>query len=179
MYAIIRAGGHQEKVSAGEVITLDRRKEGVGDTITFQPLMVHKTDGTVVSDRQALGDGDATVVGTILKHVKGDKIDVFQYRNKTGYRRHTGHRQPLTLVQISEIRFAGEVATAPEEEPEEKPKKAAAKKSAAKKKAPAKKKAAAKKPTAKKSAAKKPTAKKEAEPKAEEPAEETEGGTED
>lgn len=149
MYAIIRAGGHQEKVTPGEIITLDRRKEAVGETVTFTPLMVLKDDGTVVSDRKALGDGDATVVATILQHVKADKIDVNMYRNKTGYRRHIGHRQPVTLLEISEIRFAGEVATAPEPEPEPvaeeapeaKPKKVAAKKKATKK-------PAAKKPVA-------------------------------
>lgn len=150
MYAIIRAGGHQEKVTPGEIITLDRRKEDVGATVTFTPLMVHKDDGTVISDRKALGDGEAAVIATILQHVKADKIDVNMYRNKTGYRRHIGHRQPVTLVEISEIRFGGEVAKAPEPEPEppaaEKPAKSAAKKKTAKKttakKAPAKAKAA-------------------------------------
>ena len=119
MYAIIRAGGHQEKVVPGEQITVDRRKEDVGAEVSFTPLMVTKGDGTVVSDRKALEEGSAAVVGTIVQHLKADKIDVFQYRQKTGYRKHTGHRQPLTLIEISEIRFGGESAKAPEKPAEE------------------------------------------------------------
>ncbi|HEX9774712.1 MAG TPA: 50S ribosomal protein L21 [Actinomycetota bacterium] len=160
MYAIIRAGGHQEKVSPGEQITIDRRKEEVGSEITFTPLLV-STGEQVVSDKKALAEGEATVVGTILDHLKGDKVDVFNYRNKTGYRRHTGHRQPLTLVEIAEIRFGGKVEKAPEEPapaPAAEEKAAPAKKTAAKK--PAAEKPAAKKPAAKKTTAKKPAAKK-------------------
>ena len=110
-YAIIRAGGHQEKVTPGEQITVDRMKQEVGEEVTFVALAFAKEDGTLVSDKKALAE--IKVVGKVVEHVKGDKIDVFQYRNKTGYRRHTGHRQPLTLVEISEIRAGGEVFAAP------------------------------------------------------------------
>ena len=81
------------------------------------------------------------------------KVDVFQYRQKTGYRRHTGHRQPLTLVEIAEIRLGGQVDKAPEKKAEPAPEAAPAKKAPAKK-APAKK-APAKKAPAKKAPAKK------------------------
>jgi large subunit ribosomal protein L21 len=145
-YAIIRAGGHQEKVAPGEQITVDHLKQEVGDEVTFTPLVISKSDGDIVSDHKELADAKAVVVGKILQHVKAEKIDVFQYRNKTGYRKHTGHRQQLTLVEISEIRIGGETFTAPpppepSAEPEkpaatEAKKKPAAKKSAAKKSAP-------------------------------------------
>ena len=155
MYAIIRAGGHQEKVVPGEQITVDRRKEDVGAEVTFTPLMVSRGDGTVVSDRKALEDGSAAVVGTIVGHFKAEKIDVFQYRQKTGYRKHTGHRQPHTLVEISEIRFGGETAKAPEKPAEEPAPEAAgdeapkpkAKAGGGAKKAPAKKAPAKKAPS--------------------------------
>lgn len=158
MYAIIRTGGHQEKVAPGEQIIVDRLKQAVGEQVTYAPLMVSKDDGDVVSDRKELEAAEAAVVGTVLQHLKGDKVDIFQYRNKTGYRRHTGHRQPLTLVEIAEIRLAGEIARAPEPAAEEpapeteeteiegtkKPaKKAAAKKPAAKTKSAAGKKSSA------------------------------------
>jgi large subunit ribosomal protein L21 len=156
-YAIIRAGGHQEKVTPGEQITVDKMKNEVGDEVTFAPLAV-STGDDLVSDRAILKD--ASVIGKVVQHVKGDKVDVFMYRNKTGYRRHTGHRAQLTLLEISEIRFDGKTYTAPPPEEkvetpaaEAKPKKAAAKK-------PAAKKAAAKKPAAKKAATKKAPAKK-------------------
>lgn len=162
MYAIIRAGGHQEKVTPGEQITIDRVKQEVGEEISFPALMISRDDGTVVSDPKQLKDSEAAVVGTVVKHLKGDKVDVFMYRQKTGYRRHTGHRQPLTLVEIAEIRIGGEIARAPEPAAEEPPPAAEEPTEAApaKKKAPAKAKARAgsgksAKPPARKAPAKK------------------------
>lgn len=152
-YAIIRAGGHQEKVTPGEQITVDKMKQEVGAEVTFAPLAV-STGDALVSDRAQLKE--ASVVGKVVQHVKGDKVDVFMYRNKTGYRRHTGHRAALTLVEISEIRFGGQTYTAPppeEKAPAPEVTEAAPKKKAADKKP--EKKAAPKKAPAKKSAAKK------------------------
>jgi large subunit ribosomal protein L21 len=120
MYAIIRAGGHQEKVSAGDTITVDRLKTDVGEEVRYVPLMVHKDDGTVVSDHKELGE-TAAVIGRVLEHTREDKIDVFQYRQKTGYRRHLGHRQPVTLVEIAEIRFGEVVERAEDKKPESAP----------------------------------------------------------
>jgi large subunit ribosomal protein L21 len=159
MYAIIRTGGHQEKVSAGEQIAVDHLKQDVGATVTFPVLMITKDDGTVVTDHKELND-TSSVTGTIVQHIKADKVDVFQYRQKTGYRRHTGHRQPMTLVEISEIRLGDLVATPPPPPPE--PETAADEPSAAapKKAKSTAKKAAPKKSAAKKAAPKKATAKK-------------------
>jgi large subunit ribosomal protein L21 len=113
MYAIIRTGGHQEKVVVGEQITVDRLKQEPGEPIDFVPLMMGLDDGTIVTDHQQLTD-KAGVKGRVLQHFKGDKIDIFQYRQKTNYRRHTGHRQPLTLVEIAEVRFGDTVEKAEE-----------------------------------------------------------------
>lgn len=113
MYAIIRTGGHQEKVAVGEQITVDRLKQEVGEEVRFVPLMVSRDDGTIVTDHREL-ESSAAVVGVVVEHLKGDKVDVFQYRQKTGYRRHTGHRQPLTLVEISELRLGDRVERAAE-----------------------------------------------------------------
>src|SRR5438477_5718416 len=112
MYAIIRTGGHQEKVSPGEQITVDHLKKEIGETITFPVLMISTDDGNVTSDHKELEE-KAGVTGTVVQHIKADKVDVFQYRNKTGYRRHTGHRQPMTLVEITEIRLGDVIGTPP------------------------------------------------------------------
>jgi large subunit ribosomal protein L21 len=184
MYAIIRTGGHQEKVAVGEQITVDRLKEEPGAEIRFVPLMVHKDDGTIVTDHAEL-EKAAIVVGKVVQHFRGEKLEVFNYRQKTGYRRHTGHRQPLTLVDIEELRLGNAVEraedkraadaaarvalelqkSAQEEEKKSAPKKVTPKKTAPAKtatgKAPAGKAASAKKPAAKKPAAKKPAPKKE------------------
>jgi large subunit ribosomal protein L21 len=141
--------------------------------------MVHKDDGTIITDHAEL-EKAAIVVGKVVQHFKGEKLEVFNYRQKTGYRRHTGHRQPLTLVDIEELRLgdaveraddkraadaAAKVALDLQKAAQEEEKKSAPKKVTPKKKAPAKaatgKPAAAKKPAAKKPAAKKAAPKKE------------------
>ena len=100
MYAIIRAGGKQAKVKAGDVIEIERVKD-VSESLTFTPLLVVGEDGATVSDREALSG--ATVVAEVLGETKGDKIDIFKYKNKTGYRRHLGHRQKYTQIRVVSI----------------------------------------------------------------------------
>ena len=85
MYAIIRAGGKQAKVKAGDVIEIERVKDAA-ESMTFTPIMVVDEDGATVTDRDALSG--AKVVAEVLGETKGDKIDIFKYKNKTGYRRH-------------------------------------------------------------------------------------------
>ncbi len=101
MYAIVRAGGHQEKVSVGDEVTVDRLEGEPGATVTFPAVLLVDGD-TVTHDREVL---DATsVTGEIIDHIKGEKIIVGKYKNKTGYRRKQGHRQALTRVKVTEIR---------------------------------------------------------------------------
>lgn len=100
-YAIIRAGGHQEKVTVGDRILVDRLKDAVDAEVSFTPLLVSKEDGSVVSKKAELGS--AQVKGKVIEHTKGDKIEVGTYRNKTNYRRRTGYRSSLTVVEITEI----------------------------------------------------------------------------
>ena len=140
MYAIIRAGGKQAKVSEGDVVDVDRVKTD-GD-VTFVPLLIVQKDGTVISDRDKRAN--ATVTAEVIGESSGPKVDIFKYKAKTGYRRRAGHRQKYTQLQIKKIDVPGA-------------KKPAAKKPAAEK--PAAKKPAAKKPAAKSTTAKKPVAK--------------------
>ena len=113
MYAIIRAGGKQAKVREGDVIDVERIKEA-GDEISFTPLLLVADDGTVVSDRAALLK--ASVSAKVVGESRGEKIDIFKYKNKSGYRRREGHRQTYTRLEVTKIKG---------------PKKAAAKKKAA------------------------------------------------
>jgi len=113
MYAIIRAGGKQAKVREGDVIDVERIKEA-GDEISFTPLLLVADDGSVVSDREALQK--ASVSAKVIGESRGEKIDIFKYKNKTGYRRRQGHRQTYTRLEVTKIKG---------------PKKAAAKKKAA------------------------------------------------
>ena len=161
MYAIVRAGGRQEKVAVGDLISLDRVQAKPGETVVLPTVLI--VDGDKVNT-DAKG---VTVTAEVIDHNRGPKIEILRYKNKTGYRRRQGHRSDLTDVQIisigSEKIAAGDKATA-------KAKPVVAKKAAPVKAAPAAKKAAApaaeaaEKPAAKKAAA--PAAKKAAPAKA-------------
>ena len=104
MYAIIRAGGKQAKVKSGDVLDIERVK-GSSETLEFAPLLVVDDEGNAVSDRAVLAK--AKVMAKVLGESAGDKVDIFKYKNKTGYRRHMGHRQKYTRIEITEIKMPG------------------------------------------------------------------------
>jgi large subunit ribosomal protein L21 len=159
MYAVIKAGGKQQRVQAGDVIEVDYMHSDPGDSVEFKPLVVFDDAGKAHVGKDL---AKAKVVARLLGDKKGDKVKVFKYRPKSGYQRSMGHRQLLTLLEIHEVALTPDKVDRRGEEAEEEPsaeKKAPAKKpAAAARKAPAKK-AAAKKAPAKKTAAKKATAK--------------------
>ncbi len=100
MYAIVRAGGRQEKVAVGDVIELDRVSGQVGDAVSLKVLLLVE-DGKVTTDAATLSN--ATVTGELVDHHRGPKIDILRYKNKTGYRRRQGHRSELSTVKITKI----------------------------------------------------------------------------
>lgn len=102
MYAIIRAGGKQAKVQPGDVIEVERLK-GDAEELTFAPLLVVDDKGKAVSDRGTLAK--ATVTAKVLGESVGPKVDIFKYKNKTGYRRRQGHRQKYTQIEITGIKL--------------------------------------------------------------------------
>ena len=108
MYAIIRAGGKQSKVSEGDVLDVERLK-ATGE-VTFTPLLIVKDDGTVISDAKKLEK--AKVTAEVLGEHRGDKVEVFKYKNKTGYRRRSGHRQTYTTIRIKKITQSSKKKTA-------------------------------------------------------------------
>ena len=117
MYAIIRAGGKQHKVAKGDVIEIEHVKDAK-DTLEFTPLLVVDDKGKTSSAKSDLAN--ARVTAKVLGDAQGPKVDVAKYRNKTGYRRNTGHRQRYTSVQISDIKLtAGRSKTTTSKEEEE------------------------------------------------------------
>jgi large subunit ribosomal protein L21 len=100
VYAIVRAGGRQEKVAVGDVVTLDRLSGKAGDTISLTALLVVDGDN-VTSDPATLAD--VTVTAEVVGDSKGPKIHILKYKNKTGYRRRMGHRSKLTQVKVTGI----------------------------------------------------------------------------
>ena len=104
MYAIIRAGGKQAKVQSGDVLDIERIKSA-DDTITFAPLLVVDDDGNTLTDKSGLAK--ASVTAKVLGESSGEKIDIFKYKNKSGYRRRQGHRQKYTRIEITGIKMPG------------------------------------------------------------------------
>lgn len=100
MYAIITTGGKQAKVREGDVIDVERLKN-VGEEVEFTPILVVGDDGAI-TDAKTLGA--AKVTAKVLGENRGDKLDIFKYKNKTGYRRRIGHRQTYTRIEVTNIK---------------------------------------------------------------------------
>ena len=100
MYAVVKAGGTQHKVGVGDTFTINRLRGEAGDTVTLPAILLVDGD-TVTTDAQALAG--VTVTGEIVEHGKGPKIHIHKFKNKTGYHKRQGHRQPLTDVRITDI----------------------------------------------------------------------------
>jgi large subunit ribosomal protein L21 len=83
MYAVIKAGGKQHKVKAGDVLEIELMHAD-GDTVTFEPLLVVDDDGKTHYGKEA---AQAVVTAKLVGEHKGDKVHVFKYKNKSGYAR--------------------------------------------------------------------------------------------
>jgi|SRR5690625_457178 len=100
-YAIVRAGGRQEKVSEGDLVVLDRQDAEVGSSIELPALMLVDGDN-ITSDKKDLEK--VKVSAEVLEHTRGKKIVIQKFKNKTGYKKRQGHRQNQTRVKITEIK---------------------------------------------------------------------------
>jgi large subunit ribosomal protein L21 len=100
VYAIVRCGGRQEKVSVDDVLNVDKLSGNVGSSIKLAPVLV-VDDDNVISDPAKVSGYEITA--EIVGDAAGPKINMIHYRNKTGYRRRLGHRQKYTRVRITGI----------------------------------------------------------------------------
>lgn len=100
VYAVVRAGGRQEKVEVGTLVTMDRVKSIDGKVALSAVLLV---DGSkITTDAKALAK--VTVTAEVVENLRGPKIIIQKYKNKTGYKKRQGHRQDLTRVKVTEIK---------------------------------------------------------------------------
>ena len=97
MYAIIKTGGKQYKVSEGDEIYVEKIDAEDGAEIELEVVMAG-AEGNIV-----LGKDAAKVTGKVVKTGKQKKVTVFKFKAKKNYRRHQGHRQPYTKIEISKI----------------------------------------------------------------------------
>ena len=102
MFAVIKTGGKQYRVTPDDVIRIERISGESGDVISFNDVMMLENEG-----RTAVGnpfvDG-AEVVGTLIEQTRGEKIIIFKKKRRKTYRRRNGHRQDLSVVRITDIK---------------------------------------------------------------------------
>ena len=101
VYAVVRAGGRQEKVEVGTIVVLDRQSAKIGDKIELPAVLLVDGDA-VTTDADKLAK--VTVTAEVLGEERGPKIVIQKFKNKTGYKKRQGHRQDLTRVKITGIK---------------------------------------------------------------------------
>ena len=101
MYAVIETGGKQYRVQKGERLRIEKLEAESGTKVNFPVLLIADGSSVQVGKPHIAG---AQVTATVAGEEKGEKLTVFKYRRRKGYRRKTGHRQQYTAVQIDDIK---------------------------------------------------------------------------
>ncbi len=101
MRAVMEAGGRQIRVSAGDIIDVEKYDAKVGDSLTFQSVLLLQDEDGVIVDPEVLKN--VKVIGEVLEQGRGKKIIVFKKKRRKNYRKSRGHRQLFTRLKISEI----------------------------------------------------------------------------
>ena len=101
MYAVIQTGGQQFKVAAGDKLKVEKLSAEVGSQVTLDQVLLLKTDKETKIGTPFIQV--AKVVGKVLEQDRHEKILVFKFKRRKGYKRTRGHRQPYTLLQIEKI----------------------------------------------------------------------------
>jgi large subunit ribosomal protein L21 len=102
MYAIVKTGGKQYRVSQGEHLLVERLPVDDGATVDLQPLLY--VDGADVVDGEDVAK--VTVQAKVVAHERGPKLRVVKFKPKRGYRRRNGHRQDLTRIEITTLKVS-------------------------------------------------------------------------
>jgi large subunit ribosomal protein L21 len=104
MYAVITAGGRQERVVEGQRVEVDLLSAAEGDEVSFHAVLLVDGDTVLATPDELNG---ATVTATVVGEAKGPKINGFTYKRRTNQRRRFGHRQKYSVVEITNIPAAG------------------------------------------------------------------------
>ncbi|MEU4323459.1 50S ribosomal protein L21 [Nocardia fluminea] len=100
-YAIVKTGGKQYKVAVGDLVKVEKIEGAVGTAVALTPvLVVDGTDLTTDADKLA----KISVAAEVIDQTKGPKIRIHKFKNKTGYHKRQGHRQPLTVIKVTGIK---------------------------------------------------------------------------
>jgi len=99
MYAIVKTGGKQYRVERGQKLLVERLPVAEGADVTLEPMLYRSEQAVFDAD----GLANVKVTAKVIAHVRGEKLRVFKFKPKRGYKRRTGHRQELTQIEVTEI----------------------------------------------------------------------------
>ena len=103
MYAVLETGSKQYRVSAGDRLEVERLEVEAGQPVTFDRVLLVNNDGKLSVGSPTVAN--ATVVGNVVEHIRGEKKIAFKMKRRKGYHKTIGHRQELTVVKIQEIKI--------------------------------------------------------------------------
>lgn len=101
MYAIIRTGGKQFKISPGDTIRVEKIPGQAGETVEMKDVLFYAEGENVLTGKPLLSN--VKVLGEILAHHRAKKVIIFKKKRRKGYSKKTGHRQSFTSLKIKEI----------------------------------------------------------------------------
>ncbi|HEV3072452.1 MAG TPA: 50S ribosomal protein L21 [Solirubrobacteraceae bacterium] len=99
MYAIVKTGGKQYRVERGQRLLVERLPAKEGASVALEPILYRSEDAVFDAD----GLKKVKVTAKVLAHERGEKLRVFKFKPKRGYKRRTGHRQELTRIEVTDI----------------------------------------------------------------------------
>src|ERR1700761_8713698 len=111
MYAVVESGGKQYKVEEGTKLLVDRLDAQEGDKVSLRPVLFR--DGEVIAGAKDLAK--VKIEAKVAEHLRGEKIKVFKYKAKKGYRKRAGHPSELTRLEVTSLK-AGSKAKASKED---------------------------------------------------------------
>jgi large subunit ribosomal protein L21 len=108
MYAIVKTGGKQYRVERGQTLLVERLAAAEGADVALEPMLYRSEEAVF----DAAGLANVKVTAKVVEHVRGEKLRVFKFKPKRGYKRRTGHRQELTRIEVTEISAGARKAAA-------------------------------------------------------------------
>ncbi len=112
MYAVVESGGKQYKVEEGTKLFVDRLDAKEGDKVSLRPVLFR--DGEVIVGAKDLAK--VKVEAKVAEHLRGEKIKVFKYKAKKGYRKRAGHRSELTRLEVTSLKGGSKAKASKEDD---------------------------------------------------------------
>jgi large subunit ribosomal protein L21 len=104
MYAVVKTGGKEYRISQGDLVRVEKMEGKVGDQVTMKDVLMVSQEGQVQVGNPLLAN--AVITGEIVQQVKGKKVLTYKMKRRKNYRRTKGHRQTYTYIRVNDISLA-------------------------------------------------------------------------